>query len=195
MENEASNSGSDAAHRVPQPRPDDLFRLVYDELRSLARRRLSAERRDHTLDATSLVHEAYLKLADQTRAEWQGRTHFFAVAAEAMRRILIDHARGHRAAKRGGGHADAALSDATPAEQTWRVEETSVAEVLEDFEREHPRQATVAKLRFFAGLGVAEIADSLGVSERTVKNDWRFARAWLEARMTEADGMSGTATR
>jgi RNA polymerase sigma factor (TIGR02999 family) len=162
---------SDAGDRAGSPSAG-LFRQVYDELRSLARRRLRRERPDHTLGATALVHEVYLKLADQTRADWQGRTHFLCVAAEAMRRVLIDHARAHRAAKRGGGQDLCSPLEVSPVSGTEhdRDDELWVAEILEAFEREHPRQAEVAKLRFFAGLTVGEIAEAIGVSDRTVKS-------------------------
>ncbi|MEP7384664.1 MAG: sigma-70 family RNA polymerase sigma factor [Gemmatimonadota bacterium] len=157
---------------------DALMPLVYDELRSLAGRVLHAERPDQTLQPTALVHEAYLRLVDQRTANYDGRTHFYSVAATLMRRIVVDMARRRNAAKRGGGllvrldtGVDAAIDDA--------LDVVRVDEALDALAAIDPRQARVVELRFFAGLSTEETATLLGVSERTIKRDWAMARAWL----------------
>jgi len=163
-----------------------LVELVYPELRRIAARHLSRERPDHTLQPTALVNEAYLRMVDQTRAQWQGRAHFFAVAARVMRRILINHAEAHRAAKRGGGGPRLALTDsATPASGASDVDLLALDEALSRLEALDERQCRVVELRFFSGLSVSETAAVLGVSERTVELDWSMARAWL---MTQLSG-------
>ncbi len=166
--------------------PESLLPLVYDELRQRARGFLARERRDHTLQPTALVHEAYLRLVDQTRVDWQGRTHFLAVGAQAMRRLLIDYARGHGRAKRGGEVRRVSLD-----ESAWGVagpsldfdELLSVDQALAELRRVSERQATIVELRFFSGLKVQEIADHLGLSRRTVQSEWARAKAWLEDRL------------
>lgn len=167
----------------------DLFPLVYDELRALAGAHFRAERPDHTLQPTALVHEAFLKLVDQTRANWKDRSHFFAVAAEAIRRVLIDHARAKHAAKR---HMpgrrltiDADLDVAVAADDD--VDLVGLDDALCRLARLNARQAKVVELRFFAGLSIEETAEALGVSEGTVKGDWRLARAWLERELNPED--------
>lgn len=169
---------------------EGLVEVVYDELRRRARRHLSRERPDHTLQPTALVHEAYLRLADQTRVDWQGRTHFLAVAAGAMRRILIDHARAHRRQKRGGGSRKVTLSEAvTPfSSSDLDLEQLlAVEEALERLRELSERQATLVELRFFGGLTVEEAADHLGVSVRTAESDWARARAWLQQELARFD--------
>jgi len=156
-----------------------LIPLVYDELRALARRYLRDERVGHTLQPTALVHEAYLRMVDQNRVDWKGKTHFMAVAATQMRRILVDHARQTAAAKRGGRVKRITLEDSLARMPELSTELLALDEALRKLAAEHPRQATVAELRLFSGLLVKETAFELGVSERTVKGDWRFARAWL----------------
>ncbi len=156
-----------------------LVPLVYDELRAIASRYMRRERADHTLQPTALVHEAYLRLIDVDRIDWQGRTHFLAVAARQMRRILINHARDRRAGKRGGGRTMVTLVDDVVAAPSQTVELLVLTEALEKLGEESPRQCRVAEMRLFAGLKVAEIAHLLEVSERTVKQDWTVARAWL----------------
>jgi RNA polymerase sigma-70 factor, ECF subfamily len=167
----------------------DLMPLVYDELRRVAAMHLARERPNHTLQPTALAHEAYLKLVDQTRAQWKDRAHFLAVAAEAIRRILIDHARLHRAAKRGSGDARLTLSFAAdvPEPQT-DVDLIALEDALQRLAELSPRQARVVELRFFAGLDVEETAEAIGVSPRTVKGDWRVARAWLQRELGEGEG-------
>lgn len=157
----------------------EFLPLVYQELRGVAANYLRSERTDHTLQPTALVHEAYVKLANQHDADWKDRAHFFAVAAEAMRRILIDHARKHRAAKRGEGRKVALEVDSDLAPQP-DVDLLSLDEALKKLAQTKSRQSRVVELRFFGGMTVEEVAHVLGVSERTVKGDWRFARAWLQ---------------
>lgn len=180
---------SHAGEGPPGARVDELLPLVYDELRGLARAYMRHERGEHTLEPTALVHEAYLRLVDQSRADWRGRSHFFAVGAGVMRRLLIDHARGRGRAKRGGGWRRVTLSrvgsppmpgDLDPAELL------TLNRTLEKLERLDERQARIVELRFFGGLTVSEVAFVLGVSKRTVEGDWTHARAWL-AREVEAE--------
>jgi RNA polymerase sigma factor (TIGR02999 family) len=164
---------------------DRLFPLVYDGLRRLASRSLLRERAGHTLQATALVNEAYLKLVDQHAVRWQERAHFFAVAARIMRRILVDHARRHNAGKRGGGAARLTIQDSwLAATGPADVDLLALEEALERLEAIDPRQSRIVELRFFAGLTVEEAADVLDVSPATVKNDWRVARAWLFAELS-----------
>ena len=163
--------------------PDDLFQAVYDPLRKLAGRYLRRERRGHTLQPTALVHEAYLKLIDQSRVDWKGRSHFFAVGAKVMRRILIDHARSRKRSKRGGDWLRVTLTglagppfgaDLDPSQLL------ALHNALEKLARIDERQARVVELRFFGGLEISEVAEALGVSRRTVDGDWAKARLWLE---------------
>ncbi|TNF76612.1 MAG: sigma-70 family RNA polymerase sigma factor, partial [Acidobacteria bacterium] len=166
-----------------KPTPQELLDLVYDELHDLAGRYMSRERRNHTLQPTALVHEAYLKLVDQTRVSWQGRTHFLAVGAQLMRRILIDHARGHRRAKRGGDWLRVTFLDgllASPEGDLSAEQLMDLDRALEELAAIDERQARVVELRFFGGLNVAEVAATLGVSKRTVETDWSRARDWLK---------------
>jgi RNA polymerase sigma-70 factor (ECF subfamily) len=156
-----------------------LMPLVYDEFRALAARHLRRERADHTLQPTALVHEAYLKLIDQTRVDWQGRTHFFAVGAQAIRRILVDHARQKKRQKRGGGAGRVALDDSVALAPKREEEILALDEALERLDKLDHRQAQVVEMRFFAGMNVEEVAEVLGVSKRTVEGDWTMARAWL----------------
>lgn len=158
---------------------DKLLPMVYDEFRALARHYLGQERANHTLQPTALVHEAYLKLVDQTRVDWQGKSHFFAVAAQAMRRILVDHARSRQRDKRGGGRARVALDEAVALSPQKDEDVLALDEALERLGKLDPRQAKVVELRFFGGMSVEEVAQALGVSKRTVEGDWTFARAWL----------------
>jgi RNA polymerase sigma factor (TIGR02999 family) len=158
---------------------DRLLPLVYDQLRVVARRELRRERPDHTLTATALVHEAYLKLVQLDRIDWRGRAHFFAACAGEMRRILISHARAHHAAKRGGGAAKVPLDDVVLAAQTRPAELVVLDEALTRLAALSPRQARVVECRFFGGLEVEETAAALEVSPATVKRDWTLARAWL----------------
>lgn len=164
---------------------DRLVPLVYDELHKLAVHYMRAERGDHTLQPTALVHEAYLRLVDQRNASWQNRSHFFGIAAQAMRRILVDHARRKRAGKREGG--DRVTLDESVAEAPQRsVDLIALDDALNKLASLDPRQARVVELRFFGGLDIEQTAESLGISPATVKRDWTFARAFLQREM---DGM------
>jgi RNA polymerase sigma-70 factor, ECF subfamily len=157
-----------------------VYPLVYDELRQLARRRLHGEHREHTLAPTALVHEVYLRLVDQRRATWQNRAQFLAVAAQLMRRILVDHARARRARKRGGTATLVSLDSAgdLPA-STGTADVLAIDEAVTKLAAHDADQARIVELRFFAGLSVEEIAHVLHRSPRTVKREWRLARAWL----------------
>jgi RNA polymerase sigma factor (TIGR02999 family) len=163
--------------------PARLMPLVYEELRRLARERLRRERANHTLQATALVHEAFLRLVDQTRVSWRSRAHFFAVAAGQMRRILVDHARAHHAAKRGGPAQQLCLEE-TIALAERPVDLVSLDEALDGLTRIYPRKARVVELKFFGGLDSKEIAEVLEVSEKTVRRDWSFAKLWLLRELT-----------
>lgn len=156
-----------------------LLPLVYDDLRRIADRRLAGERAGHTLQATALVHEAYLRLVDHDRIQWQGRAHFLALAATTMRRILVDHARKQRAAKRGGDAVTLTLDEDLAGGREPEVDLVALDQALERLAAEEPRQARVVELRFFGGLTVRETAEVLDVSPATVKLDWSVARAWL----------------
>jgi len=157
---------------------DQIIPSVYDELRRLARRYLRRERPDHTLQATALVHEAYLNLVDQTQVQWNSRTHFFGIAAHLMRQILVKHAERRRAAKRDGG-TRLTLDEAAGLVPEPAVELTALDEALNDLAKIDPRQSRIVELRFFGGLTEEEIAEVIGVSAATVKREWRAAKAWL----------------
>jgi RNA polymerase sigma factor (TIGR02999 family) len=172
-----------AAWSAGEPGADErLFALVYEELRKLAAYHMRRERPGHSLQTTALVHEAYLRLAGLQRSTWKSRGHFFALAAQAMRRILVDHARRRRAAKRGGGEAPSPL-DSIAATMEHSVDLLALDAALEKLERLDPREARVVELRFFAGLSLSEVASSLGISKATVERDWAAARAWLRSEL------------
>ena len=158
---------------------DRLLPVVHGELRKQAARYLRRERGNHTLQPTALVNEAFLKLVEQRDVRWQNRAHFFGVAAQAMRRILVDHARAHRRLKRGGPAARVTLEDAMIAEQSRSVDMLALDQALQRLEALDPRQARVVELRFFAGLSVEETAEVMAISPATVKREWSMARAWL----------------
>ena len=158
---------------------ESLFPLVYDELRRIAHRQMAGERAGHTLDTTALVHEAYLKLVDQTRAEWTDRTHFFAVAANAMRRILVDYARRYRTDKRGAAPVRVSLTDGMLVAEQRADTLLAVDEALTELARIDERLSRVVECRFFAGLTEQETAEVLGVTARTVRRDWTKAKGWL----------------
>jgi len=170
-----------------------LIPVVYDELRRLAGSYMRRERVDHTLQATALVHEAYLKLVEQRSVDWQSRAHFFGVAAQLMRRILIDHARGHTRQKRGGEQKKVSLDEAFVFSERQADELLAVDDSLKRLEEIDPRQARVVELRFFGGLSVEEAAEVLGVSPKTVKRDWSVAKAWLYADLKERHGIDAAA--
>lgn len=159
---------------------DQLLPQVYDELRQLAAAKLRFERAGHTLNATALVHEAYFRLVGQERVQWQGRAHFFAIASQAMRRILINYAEARNAQKRGGGAVHVELDAATDTMDPRQATELlALDQALGDLERFNERGARVVEFRFFGGLTHDEIAEVLGTSEVTVRRAWRSARAWL----------------
>jgi RNA polymerase sigma-70 factor, ECF subfamily len=156
-----------------------LAPLVYDELRRLARRYMRNERPGHTLQATALVHEAYLKLIEQRDTTWQNRAHFFGVAAQLMRRILVDHARAKLAKKRGGSQQKISLDVPAALVPAQPEQFLALNEALDRLSQRDPRQGRVVELRFFGGLSDEETAEVLAISARTVKRDWSVARAWL----------------
>jgi len=164
---------------------DRLMPLVYDELRRLADRYLRRERPGHTLQATALVHEAYLQLVDQKNVEWQNRAHFIGVAAQLMRRILVEHARRHHAEKRGGGEPNVTLDEALEWSAGREVALVALDDALNALAALDPQQGRIVELRFFGGLTVDETAEALGVSPRTVDREWRMARAWLQRELEE----------
>lgn len=163
-----------------------LLPLVYDELRSLARAHLRGERPEHTLQPTALVHEAYLRLLGDTRPAWNDRQHFFRAAAEAMRRILIEHARMRSRAKRGGNPVRVELDGLAAPGDDDPDRLLALDEAFRRLESQDPQAADIVRLRFFAGLSVAETAEVTGLSERTVKREWAFARAWLHGALSDA---------
>lgn len=164
---------------------DALLKLVYDELRRQAHRYLQKERIGHTLQTTALVHEAYLRLVDQKSVAWESRSHFYAIAATMMRRILIDYAKTKHRVRRGGVHSDLPLENAL----TIRISETdfdllALDEALNRLAAKETQLAKVVELRFFSGLDVVETAEVLGLSESTIKRDWQMAKAWLHRELT-----------
>lgn len=158
---------------------DSLMPLVYAELRRIANHYLQRERSDHTLQSTALVHEAYVRLTQQDLPQWQNRAHFFAVAAQLMRQILVDHARSHRASKRGGSVYKLALEDAEEQANVLDVDIVALDDALKSLAVMDTQQSRVVELKFFGGLSVEDTAEVLGVSASTVKRDWTTARAWL----------------
>jgi RNA polymerase sigma factor (TIGR02999 family) len=174
-------------HRTPSGTEGTLdaqFRAVYDELRALADRYLRRERPDHTLQPTALVHEAYLRLTSQHAVDWANRAQFFGVAAEMMRRILVNHALAHGAVKRGGGATRVTLDESVSWSGERDVDLIALDEALVALAGFDPRQARIVELRFFAGLGIEETGDVLGISPATVKREWSVAKAWLRRELT-----------
>ena len=164
---------------------DDLLPLIYDELRRRAAAYLRRERPNHTLQPTALVHEAYLKLIDQRQDNWASRDHFFAIAAQAMRRILVDHARGRHRQKRGGSNEDLPLEDALlAAADEANVDLIALDEAMKKLARLDPQQERVVELRYFGGLSLDEAADAMSISRATAARDWQVAKAWLHREMT-----------
>ena len=161
-----------------------LTPIVYDELHRLARSYMRRERPGHSLQATALVNEAYMRLVDYKGMQWQNRAHFFAVSAQLMRRILVDHARSHNAAKRGGLQIKLQLDDAIPCSDVKREEMIALDDALNRLASWDPRQSRIVELRFFGGLTEKEVGEVLGVSERTVKREWQVARAWLHGQLS-----------
>ena len=178
---------------MPDKKPlssDELFPTIYGELRRVAGRYLGRERRNHTLQPTALVHEAWLRLQNDRGGEWQSRTHGLALGAQAMRRLLIDHGRHQKRDKRGGGVPAMSIDDLIKAADTGAVpveDLLTLEAALSRLEGVDPRAAQVVILRFFGGLSVPEVAESLAVSDTTVESDWRFARAWLKGQLGDSE--------
>ena len=162
---------------------DELLGLVYEPLRLIAGRHLNREREGHTLQPTALVHELYLKLVDQRSVAWNDRAHFFAVAAQVMRRILVDHARRKKSDKRGGGMIPLTIGAALDLAAAENFDVVALDVALENLEKIFPQQARIVELRFYAGLTIDEAASVLGVSPATISREWTMARAWLRREM------------
>lgn len=158
---------------------DELTPLVYGELRQLAARQLRRERPGHTLQSTALVHEAYMKLIEQRRVQWQDREHFFAIASRLIRRILVSHARAHNAWKRGGGKTMLAIEESVAIAQPRNLDLLALDDALETLSQADEQQARIVELRFFGGVSIEGTAKVLGISVSTVNRDWNVARAWL----------------
>ena len=167
---------------------DELMPLVYDELRRLARRHMARERRDHTLQTSALINEAYLRLVDQKDFQWQNRAHFFAVAAQVMRHTLIDHARRYQYAKRGAGAQKIALDEAAVFTEQRAAEFVALDDALAALATLDPRRSEIVELRFFGGLSIEETAEVLKISSPTVQREWRAARAWLSRFISNKEG-------
>jgi RNA polymerase sigma factor (TIGR02999 family) len=173
-----------------EPEAAELFPVIYGELRRVAGRYLARERRNHTLQPTALVHEAWLKLQNERRVQVQGRTHGLALAAQAMRRLLVDHGRGQKREKRGGGAKPMPLDDLLQAAVTGAVpveDLLTLEAALTKLEAEDRRAAQVVALRFFSGMSTAEVAEHLQLSARTVESDWTFAKAWLKRELSRTE--------
>ncbi len=166
---------------------DALMPLVYEELRRLARHYLKQERPDHTLQSTALVHEAYVRLLGQNPPEWKSRAHFFGVAAKLMRQILVDHARGHRAAKRGGNSLKLTLNDGLVGRKGKDLNLLALDDALNNLAKLSPQQCHIVELRFFSGLTIEDTSEVLGISTATVKRNWTTARAWLFREMNQSE--------
>jgi len=164
---------------------NDLLPLVYNELRRIAGAYMRRERSNHTLQATALVHEAYIQLVDQTRVDWKNRAHFFGVAAQLMRRILVEHARAHHAQKRGGDASKLSLEEAINYFPQKEMTLVALDDALKQLEELDPRQSRIVELRFFGGLTTEEVAEVIGISTATVEREWRSARAWLHSQLAE----------
>lgn len=175
-------SGGDAAAA------DQVMPLVYGELRQLAGSYLRQERAGHTLQPTALVHEAYLRLVDDTQIHWQSRAHFYGIAARIMRRILVDHARASGALKRGGKAPHVPLDEAEGVLAEGNVDLVALDSALDHLAQDYPRQSRVVELKFFGGLAIEQIGEILQISPRSVARDWEFARFWLKQ---ELDGRHG----
>ncbi|MFL6468711.1 MAG: sigma-70 family RNA polymerase sigma factor [Pyrinomonadaceae bacterium] len=170
--------------------PEKLFPLVYQELKRIARRHMRNESPGHTLQTTALVNEAYLRLVDQKRVSWQNRAHFYAIAAQTMRRILVDHARSHARLKRGGDASRVSLDEAAAISLGESADLLALDGALEELARIDKRRSQVVELRFFGGLSNAEIAEVLKIAPNTVMRDWNLARAWLYHEMSGPGSIS-----
>jgi RNA polymerase sigma factor (TIGR02999 family) len=180
----AWNKGDEAAL-------EQLLPLVYQELHRLAGRHLGRERGGHTLQTTALVHEAYLRLVDQKQVQWQNRAHFFAVAAQMMRRILVDYARARRFAKRGGGAQQVSLDEALVVSDERAADVVALDEALNALAEFDERKSKMVELRFFGGLSIEETAEVLNVSPGTVMRDWTLAKAWLQREINKGEADAG----
>ena len=167
---------------------NELLSLVYEELRRLAAKKMAGEAAGQTLQATALVHEAWLRLTGDEKRKWNDRTHFFAAAAEAMRRILVDNARRKRAARHGGGQQRVEMPEIASAAMETDDKVLAVNEALENFAVLDPQKAELVKLRYFVGMTIEQAAEALGLSERTAKRYWAFARAWLHEEIKAQQG-------
>lgn len=176
---DASASGDESAQ-------ERLVALVYDEMRRIAANHLRRERPDHTLQPTALVHEAYLRLVGQTRVEWQGREHFLGVAAQTIRRVLVDHARKRARLKRGATPQRISLSEADRLSGSSTVDFSALDDALTALEALDPQKGRVVALRYFGGLGISETARLLSISTATVERDWRFAKAFLQRELARS---------
>jgi len=170
---------------------DELMPLVYAELRKLARGYMRNQPADHTLQTTALVNEAYLRLIDSSRVNWQDRTHFFAISAQLMRRILVDFARARNSQKRGGEAQKVELDEALAVPLDQKTDLVALDEALKSLAELSPRQSQVVELRYFGGLSEEEIAEHLEISVRTVRRDWSIARAWLFRKLSEPPAVAG----
>lgn len=166
---------------------DELLAAVYDELRILARSKMSKERQGHTLQATALVHEAWMSLDQGSPGKWKNRRHFLGAAAEAMRRILVDHARKQKALKRGGGEAKVELNESLVEFAAPPEEVLSIHEILAELEDADPQAAELVKMRYFVGLTMQETADALGLKKRTAEGIWEYGRTWMHRRLRESE--------
>jgi RNA polymerase sigma-70 factor (ECF subfamily) len=172
---------------------DALMVAIYEDMRRLAMSHLRSERADHTLQPTALVHEAYVKLLGQRSTDWNDRLHFFAIASQIIRRILIDHAREREALKRGGGNARVSIHEQDIPTPTQDLDLLALDQALKELAELDERQARIVELRFFGGCSLEETADLLGVARRTVDRDWQAARAWLFVRLRDSVGAPGDA--
>lgn len=172
--------------------PQELVQRVYAELRQLARAYMRRERADHTLQATALVNEAYLRVFEGEPFHWENRQHLFCTLARSMRRVLVDHGRRHRAERHGGDFQKIGLEDHDAAIHSDLTQLLALNEALDRLAKLNPRQAQVVELHSLAGLTEEEVAEVLGVSLKTIKNDWRFAKAWLKKEMSSGEPAAGT---
>jgi len=175
-----------AASRGDRAAVDALLTTVYDELRRRAASLMRSERGDHTLQPTALVHEAYLELVAIEHVDWKGRAHFFAVASQVMRRVLVDHARARAADKRGGGATRVPIEHALGLSASRDADVLVINDALEELAKLNPRHAEIVSMRFFGGLSVEEVAAVLDTSKRTVEAEWSFIKAWLRRTLAEA---------
>jgi RNA polymerase sigma factor (TIGR02999 family) len=172
---------------------NQLMPLVYQELHRLARHYMRREQVGHTLQTTAVIHEAYLRLVDQRKVRWQNRSHFYAICAQAMRRILVDHAKGQRRAKRGGGAAQVSLEEVANLAQDRATDLVAVDELLQQLQVFDSRKSQVVELRFFGGLSVDETAEVLKIAPITVMREWKLAKAWLYRELNRKEGNQGSA--